>query len=379
MFLHRQTSLSANVVAFCRYLRREGYFLSAQEEADALAAMELLDPFQSSQHFRGALKSVLCRNREQVENFDGHYDFYWSQVEKGVDSKIAQRESEKNRRPPAAGSDPAFSALKDWLLGNREQEEEIETHSYSSVEVLSKKDFSTLTANELREVFELIRMLARRLARQRNRRFENDPQGSMDLRKTLRQNLRHGGEMLKIFSKKPRKRRRRLVLLCDVSKSMELYSRFLLQFAYAVQQVFKKMEAFVFSTSLVHISPALRQGSFEEMGTELSQSVPNWSGGTRIGGSLDSFLKDFAPKYLHPNTVVVLLSDGWDTGEPELLAESMSLLHRKAGKVIWLNPLAGNPNFKAETAGMAAAMPFIDVFAPAHNVESLRRLSKMIR
>ena len=181
-----------------------------------------------------------------------------------------------------------------------------------------------------------------------------------------------------MIRKKPQRRRLELVLLCDVSKSMELYSRFLIQFAFAFQQVFKRIETFVFSTKLTKITDILRGADFGKSLENLSETVTHWSGGTRIGESLAHFTSAYGQKHLSSRTVVIIISDGWDTGDVTVLTEAMQEIHRKAHRVIWLNPLAGNPNFEPSTAAMSAAMPFIDVFAAAHNAESLRLLYRFL-
>jgi uncharacterized protein len=375
--IQRHTTLSANVVAFCRYLRTEGYAITATEEADALKTLEIIEPYDEPGQIRLAMKACLVRTQGQAERFEELYDWYWKQVEKAVDSKIAQGEPEAKKngqKPKPKPNEPQFQALKDWLYGNQENEEEVELYTYSAAESLSKKDFSMMTADELQAVFQLIQAIARRLARLKNRRFKKDKNGVLDLRKTLRQNLRRGGEMLDLVRKKPQKRKIRLVLLCDVSKSMELYSRFLIQFAYAFQQVFSKIDTFVFSTKLEKISHLLRGGDFEKVLKEIGENVTQWSGGTRIGESLQTYLDDYAPKSLNSKTVVLILSDGWDTGDLDILDNAMHVLHKKAYKIIWLNPLAGNAHFEAAASGMATALPYINVFASAHNVESLRRV-----
>ena len=383
--IKRHTSLSANIVAFCRYLRTEGYVIAAPEEADALRTLEILEPYQSPDMLRDALKAILPRSQHQAERFEELYDFYWKQVKKATDSKILEQETKNDKKPKTQKekAEQQFNALKDWLFGNKHNEEELDLHTYSAAESLSKKDFSNLTDDELKEVYELIQLIARRLARQQNRRFQKNKNGALDLRRTLRQNMRRGGEMLDIFRKKRQKRRVKLVLLCDVSKSMELYSRFLIQFSYSFQQVFskgvlqnKRIQTFVFSTQLTEITEILRGGNFQTALENLSESVPNWSGGTRIGESLMDFTENFSKKCLTSRTIVLIISDGWDTGNLDILEKAMKTIHKKADKVIWLNPLAGHPDYEAKTGGMQIAMPYIDVFSAGHNVESLRKICK---
>lgn len=379
MLVQRQTSLTANIVAFCRYLRTEGFHISATEEADALRAVELTQAFETPELLRGSLHAVLVRTPAQSARFDGLYDNYWQQLEKAVNSKQAEQGREQPKRAKPKPQEPQFEALKDWLFGKQNQDEELDLHTYSAAEALGNRDFSTLSDAELGEMFELIQMIAKRLARQQNRRSKNDKNGALDLRKTLRINLRRGGEIVELARRKPQRARLELVLICDVSKSMELYSRFLVQFAYCFQSVFKRIETFVFSTNLQKISAILRGPDFENVLKNLSQNVPNWSGGTRIGESLEAFVNDFGTKNLTSKSVVIIVSDGWETGEVSVLSAAMQQIHRCANRVIWLNPLAGNPNFEPTTAAMSAAMPFVDVFAAAHNAASLRRLSRVLR
>ncbi len=386
MLIQRQTSLTANIVAFCRYLRTEGFHISATEEADALRAVELMASFQTPELLRGSLHAVLVRTPAQSERFDGLYDHYWQQLEKAINSKQAEQGREQPKRSKPKPQEPQFEALKDWLFGQQNQEEELDLYTYSAAEALGERDFSTLSDDELSEMFELIQMIAKRLARQQNRRTKDDKNGALDLRKTLRINLRRGGEIVDLARRKPQRERLELVLICDVSKSMELYSRFLVQFAYCFQSVFKRIDTFVFSTELLKISDILRACSdksggshFDSVLKNLSQNVPNWSGGTRIGESLETFVADFGTKNLTSKSVVIIVSDGWETGDVSVLSDAMQQIHKRAHRVIWLNPLAGHPNYEPTTAAMTAAMPFVDVFAAAHNAASLRRLSRVLR
>ena len=180
--------------------------------------------------------------------------------------------------------------------------------------------------------------------------------------------------MLDLMHRRLRRQRLKLVLICDVSKSMDLYSRFLIQFIYAFQTVYRRIETFVFSTSLHRITDQLKEQSMDEAVARLSEKVPDWSGGTKIGASLKQFVDDFSLKVVDPATVVLVISDGWDTGEVELLSESMAHLKRSSRSLIWLNPLKGSPDYEPTTRGMQAALPHLDLFASAHNLNSLRNL-----
>ena len=175
-----------------------------------------------------------------------------------------------------------------------------------------------------------------------------------------------------------RRQHLKLVLLCDVSKSMDLYSRFLIQFIYAFQNVYRRIETFVFSTSLHRITETLRKEELYSALEQLSATVPDWSGGTKIGASFKQFVEQYGLKLVDSQTVVLIISDGWDTGEVDLLEDSMHFLHKHARNVIWLNPLKGSPGYQPATRGMQAALPHIDIFASAHNLNSLRKLVRQL-
>ena len=371
----RQTSLSRNIVEFCRFLRHKGFSLSVDEEALALNALELVD-IGDRTIFALVLKSVCCRSRTQQREFDPLFNEYWNKLNKAIDAKI------KNTRQlslkPAA-KEPSLKSLKTWLNGNRNDDTEEETAFYSIHENLSQKDFSAVPADELDELMRTIKAISKQLAAQVTRRYKKSRSISQpDLRSTLRKNMRHGGELLHIAFKKPKRNRTKLVMICDMSKSMELYSAFLLQFIFAFQQVYRRIETFAFSTSLQCISNALKEQNFKEALDLLGKQNKGWGGGTRIGESLHQFVTEYGRKVLDKRTIVIILSDGWDTGNIDLLEQSMADIQHRAKKIIWLNPMAGYSNFRPATAAMQAAMPYINVLAPVHNVASLRKLGKWL-
>jgi len=369
----RQTSLSKNIIHFCRFLRLKGFAVSVEEEAIALHALEFID-YTSNAVFRLALQAVLCRSKEQLEAFDNLFYSYWKEIGKAVDEK---RKDEKNNAQLKLNG-ASHKSLKEWLHGNRKDDAE-ETATYSIQEHLSQRDFSAVPEDEVEELMQTIRALSKRLAARANKRYEPSHKiARPDLRRTLRKNMRCGGELIDIVHRKPKRNRMKLVLLCDVSRSMELYAAFLLQFMYAFQQVYRQMETFVFSTTLKRITLLLKQKNFHEALHLLGSEKSGWASGTRIGQCLEAFVKDHAKNMIGSKTIVIILSDGWDTGDLDPLKKSMEYLHNKSKKLIWLNPLAGYPGFQPDVAGMKTAMAYIDVFAPVHNAESFRRLGKLL-
>jgi hypothetical protein len=198
----------------------------------------------------------------------------------------------------------------------------------------------------------------------------------IDLRRSIRQNIARGGEPFVLAYKGKKPRKNKLVILLDISGSMNFYSLFLVRFAYALQARFERVHTFLFSTNVVEISDLLRTRYLPEALRKLSQRAAGWSGGTRIGESLRQFNQGYGRKLLSRDTIFIILSDGWDTGEPELLASQLRMTKGRVRKVLWLNPLLGVKGYQPLTRGMVAALPYVDVFAPAHNLESLLALER---
>ena len=365
--------LSANVVSFARLLRAEGLPVGPNEQRDALHALEHID-LARLDDFRHALRLTLTKSPQEQALFDSLFPGFWTDLltRNLREPEVTARPAEGSLKKPPATPQNGPISIKDWLSGNTNGDA-TETIAYSPHEVLSRKDFSHLRPDQLEEITRLIMLLARPLAVRHNRRYQRTAKvRKLDIRRSIRRNLRRGGEILDLVYRQRRKERLELVMLCDVSQSMDLYTLFLIQFIYAFQHVYRQIETFVFSTSLHRITSVLKGGVLKDVLAELPERVPDWGGGTKIGQSLQTFLAAHGG-LVHSRTVVLILSDGWDTGELDVLAEGMRTLHRRANRVIWLNPLMGNPDFQPTAGGMEAALPYIDLLASAHNVESLRQ------
>jgi uncharacterized protein with von Willebrand factor type A (vWA) domain len=200
----------------------------------------------------------------------------------------------------------------------------------------------------------------------------------MDFRRVMRKSLKGGGIPLELFYKEKKRRLKRLVILADVSGSMDRYARFVMPFLLGMKGVGSRAEVFVFSTSLSCITSLIKHLSIDKALKRISEEVPDWSGGTRIGYSLHQFIQTRGAQLLNKKTVVVIMSDGWDLGGKELLKREMAVINRKAHSVIWLNPLAGDPEYRPVCQGMRIALPFIDYFLPADSLESLKRVGKLL-
>jgi uncharacterized protein with von Willebrand factor type A (vWA) domain len=378
MQTQRQTTISGNLVQLCQFLRLKGYALGTKEETDAMQALSCM-PIGNKQLFKIALKSIFVKTKWQFEQFDGLYDEFWEQLKKAVDSKTKDLPENKQEIPEPQAQQPSFETLKSWLY-NEQTDEQKNIAAYSSLEVLSRKNFADMSSDEMRLIMSLLRKIARQLAHQKSRLKERAKRNrQLDLKRTFSTNMRLGGEILRLQFSQPKDKKLKLVLLCDVSKSMDLYSRFFVNLIYAFQNSYDRIETFVFSTALHRVTELLQNYEFDKAFEIISDRVPQWSGGTTIGKSIQDFVGSYSYKLLTKKTVVFILSDGWDRGDASLLKQSMQEIHRRSKKVIWLNPLAGNPNFSPDVIGLQTALPYIDVLESAHNLESLKRAMKHLR
>jgi uncharacterized protein with von Willebrand factor type A (vWA) domain len=233
---------------------------------------------------------------------------------------------------------------------------------------------------ESRAMSRAILLLAAKIATQVSRRHKRAITGdAIDLRCSMRKNLKYAGDIIELVSHRRRIKKTRIVLLCDVSGSMDCYSRFLLQFMYGLQNELWGLETFVFNTSLSRITHLIRTRDIESALESMSTHVLGWSGGTNIGSSLSTFNREFASTLVTHRTVVVIISDGWDRGDTGLLAQEMRSLKRRCYKIIWLNPLLASENYEPLCKGMQAALPYLDLFLPVHNLHSLVALSRILQ
>jgi uncharacterized protein with von Willebrand factor type A (vWA) domain len=249
----------------------------------------------------------------------------------------------------------------------------------SAMESVAQTDFRFLAdAGSMREAERLAERLARRMRRRLVRRQRIERQGRrIHLRRTVRNSLRYGGTPLQLAFRQRTRRKPRLILLVDVSRSMSLYSYVFLRFTRGIVNAFRDADAFACHTGLVHITDALRQPDVTRVRESLALISQGWSGGTRLGEALQLFTRDYGAR-INSRTLFIVVSDGLDTGEPELLARQLAGIRRRCRKIVWLNPLLGREGYQPKTGAMLAALPHIDVFAPAHNLQSLLALEPVL-
>lgn len=363
--------LAAAVTRLARGLRERGVLVGPGEAVDAVRALPAVDVGDREDVYL-ALRSVLATRSSDLAIFDELFAALLDDAEPG--GGVSEAPAARLIAPPPRRGAPS---LEQWLRsGGAAEEEEQPVPRASDRRAVAAADFATFGDRELGEIARVARRLARRLAMRPSRRWRPSPRGRRPhLRRAIRLSLATGGEVTKLAFRARKRRKVKLVALCDVSGSMDLYARFLLQFLYALQRAFSRVETFAFSTHLARISDELRAGSYREALARLAGAPGGWSGGTRIGESLAEFLTTW-PRLVDRRTVVIILSDGWDTGDPAVLADAVRALRRRAGRVVWLNPLLGNPGYRPLARGMQAALPYVDVFAPAHDVASLAALGR---
>ncbi|MCM3900453.1 MAG: VWA domain-containing protein [Pyrinomonadaceae bacterium] len=366
-----------NLVLFCRALREHGLIVTPAEVVVAVTTLRLIDACDRTEVFL-SLRTVLTSRVEDFPVFEALFETFWNRLPE----KLVQREATSNTNShaqPLSQKRPTRGLaffLKNWTTSRGADTEALNVPEASDIESVAEKDFTAFGNDELEEIARLARRVVKRLARNPSRRWKPVRNGRrVNLRRSFRQSLKTGGELIELSYKQRKPKRTKLVVICDVSGSMDVYSRLLLQFVYGLQNSFAKVETFVFSTSLSRITGYLKNKTYQRALERLSSKVRGWSGGTRIGASLATFNAEWL-RQVDKRTIVIILSDGWDTGEPEQLAQALAQLKKRAGRLIWLNPLLGSSTYQPMTRGMQAALPFINVFAPAHDLASLRALEQ---
>ena len=250
---------------------------------------------------------------------------------------------------------------------------------YSPTEMLGRKDFGKMSEQELMQVQRLISSMAKKMTTVLSRRQKARKKAHcIDAGRTLRHSLRYGGEVVQLIRRDPKIGKTKMVLLCDVSGSMDVYTKFLLQFLYGVQNGLRGVETIVFSTRLSRITSLLRRRHIDAALDLISEAVHDWSGGTKIGQCLKAFNDTMAPNMVTSKTLVVIISDGWDTGDTAVLDTEMARLRSHAYRIIWLNPLLGNPTYQPLCKGMHTALPYVHDFMPVHSAESLRQFGQLV-
>ena len=368
--------LLEHLLGFGRLLRQMGVAVDPAKMIDLLQAVPHIQ-IGREEDLYSTCRVVLLRRREDLPVFDQAWKFWWASRRGGPIADIRLPDS----RTKVTQVPRRLMRHRDGPTPNerREERDEIEVQlSYSPGEALHHKDFADFDADEMAEARALIALLRPRIARRVTRRKVPGRGRHVDLRRAMRRALRTGGEALILPRRERKLRQRPLVVLCDISGSMDRYSRVLLQFVYAVTIGLRDVETFVFGTRLTRITRLLRNKDIDEAVDQVAAHVLDWGGGTRIGDAIKDFNFHWGRRVLGHGAVVLLISDGWDRGEPDMLRREVARLQRTSHRLIWLNPLLGRPGYQPLTRGLQAALPHVDDFLPVHNLHSLEQLGEIL-
>ena len=371
--------LQRRLVEFVRTARDNDFHVGVSEEIDA-QRVAVLCGVMDAQRLRWGLRALLCSDPEEWERFDELFDAFWrpgnlrnrvqprpgAPVRRDVSGRGGMGHNRDVGTCDAEGADAVDGAE---LPGGGTRE------GASRGEVLARADFQFLAdSGQMRAMECLVERLARKMRRRLVRRQQMQRQGRrIHLRSTVRKSLRFGGLPLDLVHRRRCRRQPRMIVIVDVSRSMSLYSNVFLRFARGIVSAFRDAVAFAYHTHLVPVTDALRQTDPGRMRASLALISQGWSGGTRIGECLRSFNDEYG-RLLNSRSVVLIVSDGLDTGEPETLAAELQRIKQRCRKLIWLNPLLGRAGYEPRTRSMQAALPYLDLFAPAHNLQSLEAL-----
>jgi uncharacterized protein len=371
-----EQAFAANVLRFGRMLRDAGMDVHHGRLVDAVRAIEWVGVRRRAD-VRATLRSLLVHRHEDVARFEAAFDLFFT-AHKPLASGLAL--FSLGERPRVVARPAPGEAVHVEL----ESMEPSAGHSravgaWSAATVSRTKDFAEFTAAELERARVVLETLPWDLSVRRTRRWRRAAGGEVDLRPVLRRNLMRSGDLIDLPRRERREAPRPIVLIADVSGSMERYSRLLLHFVYGLAHSGARVESFVFSTHLTRVTPRVAEPGGNRSITRLMRDVTDWGGGTRIGESLREFNTRWARRVMRNGPVVLIVSDGWDRGEPALLSGELSRLRRSCRRLIWLNPLLGSAHYEPLTRGMQAALGYVDDFLPAHNLASLEQLAGHIR
>jgi uncharacterized protein len=372
---YQTQSITESIVGFSQYLRVSGLNIGIQESQDALLAAKM-GLLENKTAFKYGLKAIFCQSPDEGHLYERLFFSYWHT------NPIDEMESRKNKTTTQGVVDKKTNPSI-VILGYGKTEENVEEAKQVSganeTERLKKTDLSLLNQMDADKLEEIAQKLCQQMAiRLRRRRKEDRQQGQINLRRTIRRSLSYGGEPVNLFRKTKAPKKQRLIVFLDVSGSMDKYSFFLLRFICALRGSFKQLDAFVFSTSLIKITKMLQYKNLDFVLNVISEKANIWSGGTRIGESFGQFNDRYGKQLLNGSPLVLILSDGLDTGDTASLGKEMQMIQKRSKRIVWLNPLKGMKSYEPKTKGMLTALPMVDDFMSAHNLNSLLELENIL-
>jgi uncharacterized protein with von Willebrand factor type A (vWA) domain len=371
-------ALLFNCLLFTRALRRAGLPIGLDQAQDFLRALAWVNLGSREQVYHTA-RALLVRRHEHLRLFDLIFQRFWRRPADGPPGRGQKMPvAPRHRRRDAPFTVVTYMAYK-ARLGDPEVDVADKAGTFSPSEALQRKDFSAMTPEELERVRRIIQQMRWRISLRTTRRRVPARRGhELMMRRVVREAARHGGVPLRLPRQRRKQQQRPLVLIADISGSMEKYARLLLQFLYSVAHGLRRVECFVFGTRLTRITGQLRLRNIDRAIDEAAREVVDWAGGTRIGPSLRHFNRRWGRRVLGRGAVALVISDGWEHGDAELLAREVRALQQRSHRLIWLNPLLGQRAYQPLVGGMRAAMRAIDDFLPVHNLQSLQALAERL-
>ncbi len=366
-----------NLLHFGRLLRDVGLDAQAGRMLDVADALRHVDVGRRADFYH-TLQTMLVRRSQDLPVFDYAFRAFWQPPVDQDATPEPRAGDDQSRLPPSEGGSPPSRPAGDATASHDTSAiriEQVATLTYGTGQVSRSQDFATFTDAEVAEARAMMAALRWKLGTRTTRRWQAGAGPALDIRRAVRHNLRFGGELVTLPRRRRRTRTRPLVLLCDVSGSMERYSRMLLHFVHTLAGGFDHVETFLFATTLTRVTTRLLRRGVDDVVPSLPRHVADWGGGTRIGDALHRFHVDWSRRVMGHAPVVLLISDGWDRGDPQQLGTEMARLQRSCHRLVWLNPLLGSPHYRPLTRGMQAALPYIDDFLPVHNLASLDALA----
>ena len=379
--------LTENIMHFARVLRKAGLPVGPGQVLDAIRAVMAVG-LSNRNDFYWTLHAVFVKHRTQLDVFDQAFHIFWKNPE--ILERMMQLILPDISDPNAASPDTeeisrrVAEALSSGMGDQPEpqEEEEIEfdaTLTWSANEVLGEKDFEKMSADEIRDAIAAVHRMKLPLNEVPTRRFKQSNAGTrVDMRRSMRAALRSGTDFIPLMKRKRRMRRPPLVVICDISGSMERYSRMLLHFMHTVTNDRDRVHTFLFGTRLTNVTRYLRYKDVDEALKKVSEAAEDWSGGTRIGHCLEDFNKFWSRRVLTQGAIVVLISDGLDRDEGDGLTLEMERLHMSCRRLIWLNPLLRYDGFEPKSIGIKAMLPHVDIFQTVHNLNNLNDLTRVL-
>ena len=369
-------SIRASMAGFSEMCRHNGLFIGLSHTKEGVKIAQL-GFIRDPKSFYYGLKSLFCKDFEEEIIFDHCFKVYWQNRKHKYAHKIQEQGMSNIAKNTKASL--VMMGLKDKKKKEKSPHEEAKSVSgISHVDQLKQTDFSKIKEVDLAPLEHLIEKLLKQLNTRLKRRLIRANRGKIDIRKSIRKNITSRDEIINLNYRKRKIQKTKLIILLDVSGSMDKYSFFLLKFVWSLKSHLKNIEAFIFSTHLIRITDLLREDELTESMMQMSERATNWSGGTKIGECLVSFNDQFAKRVLNGRSVTIILSDGLDDGDPKVMFNEVYKIKLRTRKLVWLNPLKGMKGYEPLAKGMKAALPVVDDFRSAHNLDSLMELENIL-